>query len=221
MLSIRKWKREQQVLIQQHLACSFTFRKQKRSRKFPISTAASISRTRFCRVVHRVGVPHPTLLSVALEERYNLICSSRCQQTPEPHLSVLWMLSSIQLFHTHPTLSTEETPRNMNSKKRPCSKFCPVVTKGTLTCSITEYFFFKDINFNAFHSSERGSNTPFAIICTYILSLSLKYIYHIYIVAANRQAFQKWQKVKCVFLYLNGHFCSQRHLICMWSEAQK
>lgn len=89
------------------------------------------------------------------------------------------------------------------------------------TCRITECFFFKNINFNAFHSSEQGSNTPFAIICTYILSLSLKRIYHIYIVAANRQAFQKWQKVKCVFLYLNGHFCSQRHLICMWSEAQK
>lgn len=42
--------------------------------------------------------------------------------------------------------------------------------------------------------------TPFALVCAYRLTPSLKYIGRIYTITANRQALQKHQEVKCIFL---------------------
>ena len=66
------------------------------------------------------------------------------------------------------------------------------------------FVFFKNINFNAFHTGEQGSNTHSICLPLYLQTLSsLKciYVYHIYTITADRQAIQKCSKIKGILLY--------------------
>lgn len=78
------------------------------------------------------------------------------------------------------------------------------ITRNVCCLSVVSFFFFSLMPSTPVIRDLKL--TPFALVCAYRLTPSLKYIGRIYTITANRQALQKHQEVKCIFLYLNRYF---------------